>query len=121
MAYDWPGNVRELVDVLERAVLVADGDLVDEHDLVFSDAVSGGRIKVAVSTYRSAKSTFERAYYSRLMRLAGGNVSHAAKLAEKTRKEIYDALKRLRLSPTEYRSGLASGDYEMHFRRDREK
>jgi len=28
-AYDWPGNVRELLNVLRRAALFADGDLLD--------------------------------------------------------------------------------------------
>jgi len=31
-AYDWPGNVRELQNVIERAVILSDGDVfsVDE-------------------------------------------------------------------------------------------
>jgi hypothetical protein len=37
------------------------------------------------------------------MRTAGGNVSLAAKLGQKTRKEIYDALRRLELDPERYR------------------
>ena len=33
MAYHWPGNVRELQNVIERAVLVCDGDVVHAHHL----------------------------------------------------------------------------------------
>ena len=29
MRYDWPGNVRELENVIERAMIVADGSLLD--------------------------------------------------------------------------------------------
>ncbi|MDC0749245.1 sigma 54-interacting transcriptional regulator [Polyangium mundeleinium] len=32
-AYAWPGNVRELRNVIERAVVVAHGTLIDEEDL----------------------------------------------------------------------------------------
>lgn len=32
-AYHWPGNVRELMNVLERAVLLADGDVIHGHHL----------------------------------------------------------------------------------------
>ena len=33
MAYHWPGNVRELQNVMERAVLVCDGEVVHAHHL----------------------------------------------------------------------------------------
>ena len=32
--YSWPGNVRELHNVIERAVLLCEGDLLDESDLL---------------------------------------------------------------------------------------
>ena len=47
-----------------------------------------------------AKARFELEYYAQLMRTANGNVSLAAKLGQKTRKEVYDALKRCNLDPT---------------------
>jgi DNA-binding NtrC family response regulator len=34
LAYDWPGNIRELQNVLERAVIFADGDTIDVPALV---------------------------------------------------------------------------------------
>ncbi len=33
MAYSWPGNVRELRNVIERATLLAEGDLIQAEDL----------------------------------------------------------------------------------------
>jgi len=33
-AHDWPGNVRELRNVVERAVLLASGDVVRPQDIV---------------------------------------------------------------------------------------
>ncbi|HWP35581.1 MAG TPA: sigma 54-interacting transcriptional regulator [Thermodesulfobacteriota bacterium] len=35
-AHDWPGNVRELRNVLERAALLADGDLIEADHLRFA-------------------------------------------------------------------------------------
>jgi DNA-binding NtrC family response regulator len=32
-AHDWPGNIRELKNVIERAVIVAEGEEVDADDL----------------------------------------------------------------------------------------
>ncbi|MBD3381424.1 MAG: response regulator [candidate division Zixibacteria bacterium] len=33
LRYDWPGNVRELVNVLERAIVLLRGDVIDSTDL----------------------------------------------------------------------------------------
>jgi transcriptional regulator with GAF, ATPase, and Fis domain len=90
--YTWPGNVRELVNQLERATLVAGNQPIDADHILLGRARTGD--DSALPPYREAKSRFETEYYERLMRTANGNVSLAAKLAHKTRKEIYDALKR---------------------------
>lgn len=34
-AYDWPGNVRELEHAMERAVVMADGDVIEPGDLLY--------------------------------------------------------------------------------------
>jgi two-component system response regulator FlrC len=33
--HDWPGNVRELENVIQRALLLAPGDVIDADHLVF--------------------------------------------------------------------------------------
>ncbi len=35
LEYDWPGNVRELENVMERALVLAEGPVLDEEDLPF--------------------------------------------------------------------------------------
>lgn len=37
LAYDWPGNVRELENVIERAYILAEGDIIQESDLKLTD------------------------------------------------------------------------------------
>ena len=32
-SYSWPGNVRELENILHRAVLMSDGDIIKPHDV----------------------------------------------------------------------------------------
>jgi len=105
LAYPWPGNVRELVNLLERAVLLAEHRVIDAEHIIFPRTGAGTEPPFGPSLvpYRDAKTKFERDYYRQLMRTAGGNVSLAAKIGQKTRKEIYDALKRLGLDAVDYR------------------
>jgi two-component system response regulator FlrC len=35
LGYDWPGNVRELRNVIERALVLANGDEIDDESLIF--------------------------------------------------------------------------------------
>jgi DNA-binding NtrC family response regulator len=96
LQHSWPGNVRELVNVLERAALVAESSIIEAETIHFATTTLDGA-RGATSTllpYRDAKSRFEQQYYAQLMRAAGGNVTLGAKLGQKTRKEVYDALRR---------------------------
>jgi DNA-binding NtrC family response regulator len=95
VGYAWPGNVRELVNLLERAALLAgDGPIDAEHVVLPRSSTSVAAAPAGLGPYRDAKARFESAYYAQLLDSAGGNISLAAKLAQKTRKEIYDAIRR---------------------------
>jgi DNA-binding NtrC family response regulator len=100
VAYAWPGNVRELVNLLERAALLAGAGPIDADHIVIPRPLGGVPVAATgtrVTPYRDAKARFETAYYGELLAQSNGNISLAAKLAQKTRKEIYDALRRLGL------------------------
>ena len=32
--YDWPGNIRELINVIERAVILSDSEVIEKKDLI---------------------------------------------------------------------------------------
>ncbi|MEO6773325.1 MAG: sigma-54 dependent transcriptional regulator [Kofleriaceae bacterium] len=103
VGYPWPGNVRELVNLLERAILLAPDNTLDAEHIAFASATPAEPAAMPIA-YREAKTKFELEYFSQLLRMANGNISLAAKLGQKTRKEIYDALKRLELDPGTYRN-----------------
>jgi DNA-binding NtrC family response regulator len=44
MEYSWPGNVRELQNCLERAVILADGNIIQENDVLTQSGASSGSI-----------------------------------------------------------------------------
>jgi DNA-binding NtrC family response regulator len=111
--YGWPGNVRELVNLIERAALFAGADLIDAPHVAIPERSPAPHHSGPLVPYREAKARFELEYYAQLMRAAGGNVSLAAKLGQKTRKEIYDALKRCGL---EARRDAPSGNLRVRAR-----
>ncbi len=43
-AYSWPGNVRELENVLQRALILQAGQVINPDDLVFEEDLSGQNI-----------------------------------------------------------------------------
>jgi transcriptional regulator with GAF, ATPase, and Fis domain len=104
LGYGWPGNIRELVNLLERASLLAENRVIDAQHVIFPSGNASNAQSVLVP-YRDAKAKFEHDYYTQLMRTAGGNVSLASKLGQKTRKEIYDALKRCDIDVAQFASG----------------
>src|SRR5689334_6180296 len=89
-AHTWPGNVRELHNVIEHAVvLLAPGAEVRPEDIPFvSDARGVAAAEEfaeearAEDSYYEARdrllAKFDRAYLTRVVMLAGGNLSKAA-------------------------------------------
>ena len=66
LAYDWPGNIRELRNTIERAIVLADGEVITMHDL--PDKFRTLDIEgVSTSSLRQALDEFEREYIRRSM------------------------------------------------------
>ena len=56
-----------------------------------------------VPSFKEAKRAFETRYVVGLLRRCGGNISHAARLAKKDRKDFYDVIRRTGVNPSEFR------------------
>jgi len=86
LAHRWPGNVRELEHAIERAVVLADGPMIQETDLPDDVRAGPGPAPVArTSADLSVKRAF-RALEQQLIRDAldrtGGNRTRAAELLD---------------------------------------
>jgi len=87
-AHRWPGNVRELEHAIERAVVLADGPLLEEKDL--PDSVRAGRGPAAAvpgeepagATLRQAVQAAEARAIRAALERTGGNRTRAAELLE---------------------------------------
>ncbi|MCM2289260.1 MAG: sigma 54-interacting transcriptional regulator [Sulfuritalea sp.] len=90
----WPGNVRQLYNVVEQAVALATAPIVPLG--LITTAISA--VDETVS-FEEARRRFEHDYLSRILRLAAGNVSQAARLAKRNRTEFYRLLERHQIDP----------------------
>jgi DNA-binding NtrC family response regulator len=86
-AHAWPGNVRELDHAVERAVLLAQGDVVHAGDLALEPTASGGGRLEELTLEEVEKVLIQKA----LSRF-GGNVSQAAKQLGLSRSALYRRL-----------------------------
>jgi len=93
VAAPWPGNVRQLVNVVEQVVALCASGVVPA--LLVQQALKDEPAPLA--SLEEARGAFEREYLVRILRMTGGNVTHAAKLAHRNRTEFYKLLERHRL------------------------
>jgi two-component system response regulator GlrR len=94
---EWPGNVRELAERVRQAVKLAGSGSVSAEALLL--AFDGEN----VPSFKDAKRAFETRYVRGLLRRCGGNISRAARLARKDRKDFYDVIRRTGIDPSEFR------------------
>ena len=104
----WDGNVRELRNVIERACILVDGELITERELVSSmpppmERVAPSGVHAAAQEPKGDRDllvTVERDHIQRALQRAGGNKKAAAKMLGLSRRALYRRLERLDLSAT---------------------
>lgn len=95
----WPGNVRQLFNVVENAVALATSSLITE-DLLY-DAIKQHQKKILPLS--EARRQFEQQYLIQLLQTTQGNVSQAARLAQRNRTDFYKLLNRHHIVPSLYK------------------
>jgi DNA-binding NtrC family response regulator len=100
--YSYPGNVRELENIIERAVIMEKGDSLSRIDLKHPGMGGSAAVLPLIGSdilpFRKTKTEvverFEREYFSQLLRMYRGNMSHAAKHANMNIKNFHEKMAR---------------------------
>lgn len=91
--YHWPGNVRELENVIQRLVVMTDGDLIDVPDLPplmrFSALRSSG--------FHRTLAEVEMDYIQNVLACVNGNKTRAAQILGIDRKTLREKLNRMKI------------------------
>jgi transcriptional regulator with PAS, ATPase and Fis domain len=104
--YRWQGNVRELENIIERIVVLLEGDKISVEDLPSdilqdSDGAASARPRQkgdvydkANIDYREARQQFETDYIADLLQKTHGNVTEAARLSGISRRNLYEKVEK---------------------------
>jgi DNA-binding NtrC family response regulator len=122
--YAWPGNIRELINVVERAVLLCDGERITLHDLPRTivpaprqardgdsasmlDAMFEGewRARPWKDVRDAVVNSCELTYFADRLSESRGNLDVAARQAGVNPRTLYDLMKRHGLRKEDYRGG----------------
>ena len=96
----WPGNVRQLYNVMENAFALATSPLITED--LLHDAIKQHQKKII--PLFEARRQFEQQYLIKLLQTTQGNVSQAARVANRNRTDFYKLLNRHHIIPDLFKS-----------------
>jgi len=90
--YPWPGNIRELRNVLERAALISESNVLRPEHLLFQPASNLGAFAPGESN--GTLKELERAYIFHVLNAEGGSVERAARRLGIPRSSLYNKMRR---------------------------
>lgn len=97
--HSWPGNVRELEHIVERAVVLTSHDILEDSDIGLPISLQNCP---PAQSFRALKANvvaqFEKSYLEDLLRVHNGNISQAARAANKNRRAFWELLRKHRIN-----------------------
>lgn len=91
--FDWPGNVRELLNRVQRAAIMAEGELISERDLELGASAA----VLPAAMLHDARGQAERDVLLQTLRQTGYNVSECARQMQISRVTVYRLCRKHRL------------------------
>jgi len=89
--YEWPGNVRELRNVIERAIVGAQGNFIEAKDLSFPFPASLN------SPGEDSLEEVEKSHIKKILDRTGGTIAKAAAILKISRLTLYNKIEKYKL------------------------
>lgn len=89
MAHPWPGNVRELENLIERAVVLSAGELIDEKDIMGTALNQAKKNIEQIFNDNPTLEQIEEKYIKLILGQTGGQKDRAAKILGINRRTLY--------------------------------
>jgi two-component system response regulator AtoC len=97
MGYGWPGNIRELENVIERSIILCNGETITVDNLPPAlHRASESRLAASAEenlSIKKAEDAIERDLIRKALIKTGGNRTHAAKILEISHRSLLYKLK----------------------------
>ena len=96
----WPGNVRQLQNIMEQVVVLSTTPIITSGlvERALQDNIS------SIITFDAARKNFEQQYLINLLKATQGNVTQAARIADRNRTEFYKILDRHHINPALFKT-----------------
>ena len=104
MSYHWPGNVRELENVVERATLVCEGNVIHGYHLPPTLQTAEGSGTVTKMSLDQAVGSFEKDLIQDALKTARGNRARAARLLDTTERILGYKVRKYEIDCRRFRS-----------------
>jgi len=105
MLYDWPGNVRELENIVERAVLFSQDEIIRKIDTFLPHKKTATYKMSFKEAKANVVNNFERSYIERLLLSYKGNISKAAQAAQKNRRAFWQLIRKHQIDVQTFKPG----------------
>lgn len=103
MVHSWPGNVRELDHVVERAVVLSTGEIIQPSDIHPSSSIAKAHCESLQEAKAKEIARFEKSYIQGVLSICSGNITKAAQVAKKNRRAFWQLIQKHQIDVSRFK------------------